>query len=501
MAFAIIVLAASPASAQLRIVSYNTANATGGQTLARSGMDAVLEAIGDEAVAGFAKRIDVLVLQEQSSVSTSTQSFVNVLNGIYGGNDYQRGIVNGGTGGSGRMGIVYDSTAVSLIDELAFGSHLRQTLRYQLRPVGYDASADFFLYVDHYKAGDDGGDQSQRFAQAQAIRNNADALGQGARIIYAGDFNIQSSNEGMYQELTSSGNGQAFDPIDTPGNWHNSNSLRFTHTQSPASSEQYPGQITGGMDDRFDFQLVSGELRDNEGLSYISGTYRAFGNNGTHSCCNSSITTGSGASPIVLGALESVSDHIPVVADYQLPAMMDVQVSSLPSRIARGENVSLDVLVSNLADVVAPNGADELDYTLSVSGDLFGGASGIDAALGGGNAHPVTLDTSAQGQRSGVITVASSSQSAAGAFFSMPINFTVGEGFTGGLTADVDQDGDVDGDDLKIIHRTDDRLIADWNVQYGSIAGAGATTVPEPATAALFGIVLCGGACYRRRAR
>ena len=40
-----------------------------------------------------------------------------------------------------------------------------------------------------------------------------------------------------------------------------------------------------------------------------------------------------------------------------------------------------------LPHVVAAIAADELDYTLSVSGDLFGGASGVDLALGGGNLH------------------------------------------------------------------------------------------------------------------
>src|SRR5690606_39851746 len=64
----------------------------------------------------------------------------------------------------------------------------------------------------------------------------------------------------------------------------------------------------GPMDDRFDFQLVSGEMLDGEGMSIIPGSYRAFGNNGTHSL-NGAITTGTGASAAVLTALRNNRDR------------------------------------------------------------------------------------------------------------------------------------------------------------------------------------------------
>ncbi|MCA9262158.1 MAG: hypothetical protein KDA61_23230, partial [Planctomycetales bacterium] len=269
--------------------------------------------------------------------------------------------------------------------------------------------------------------------EAQTIRNDADQLGDGKAIIYAGDFNIQSSSEGMYQELLSSGAGQAFDPLSTPGTWHNSSSLRWTHTQSPATSQQYPGQITGGMDDRFDFQLVSGELLDDEGLNYLDGSYHAFGNNGTHSCCNSSITTGSGASVAVLDALQKASDHLPVVADYQLPAWLGATASLAPATIGLNATAALELTVENLAPALSSWGADELDYTVSLSGDLLGtGFSGTDLALGGGQAYSVFLDSSTLGIKSGTITVASNSKSAANAVVSIPVSFTVGEGGNGG---------------------------------------------------------------------
>src|SRR5690606_1202320 len=117
------------------------------------------------------------------------------------------------------------------------------------------------------------------------------------------------------------GPGQAVDPATF---------TKLYHTQSPATALAFPGQVLGGMDDRFDFQLITGELQDNEGMSQLAGSYRTFGNDGTHTT-NGAITTGTGAAANVLTALAQSSDHLPVVADYQLPAKLGVQVASIPA--------------------------------------------------------------------------------------------------------------------------------------------------------------------------
>src|SRR5687768_16684099 len=81
-ALACVVLAAAPADAQLRVVSYNTLTAENpGVQTARPGTSTVLQAIGAQSVGGVARPIDVLLLQEQFTTAISTQSFVDVLNG------------------------------------------------------------------------------------------------------------------------------------------------------------------------------------------------------------------------------------------------------------------------------------------------------------------------------------------------------------------------------------------------------------------------------------
>ena len=98
------------------------------------------------------------------------------------------------------------------------------------------------------------------------------------------------------------------------------------------------------MDDRFDFQLVTNEFTDGEGLSYIVGSYRPFGNNSTHDL-NGEITTGTGASPTILNALATTSDHLPVVTDYQVPAKMSFTVGTVPNEVLLGSVASVNINV------------------------------------------------------------------------------------------------------------------------------------------------------------
>ena len=394
--------------AQLRVVTYNVA--TSGQSAPntpRTGMDVVLEAIGDEFRQGISKPIDVLLLQEIQSSSVTGQAFVNLLNGIYGAGTYARASLEPGTTGAGRTGLVYNTQSVQIVGQLGIGNASpRDTGRYIVRPLGYGTMADFVVYNDHYKAGSSGSDQATRASHANTIRNNANAFGD-AHIIYAGDFNIQSSSESMYQTLLAPGNGQAFDPINRPGNWNNSSSFRDIHTQSPYDPGfNDPTLISGGVDDRFDFQLVSGEMMDGEGLAYIPGTYHTFGNNGTHGLNDAINDPSNTAQPgNVLDALASVSDHLPVVADYQLPAVMQITGSPSAGRAIVGSVAGATADVWNDAAVVAANGADELDYMAVGSGGLSGSFTDTDLALGGVNQHTFLLDTTTVGAHSGMVEV------------------------------------------------------------------------------------------------
>ncbi len=430
---------ACEASAQLRIVDYNIAQNFDVAGDPNSGLQTIFAAIGDDVRNGFAKPIDVLAVQEASTDGGDAGALAAILNGIYGVTSYAAAPVpeNWISGGNGLPGLVYNSASLSLLGTIAFGDvgsgstqQPRSSLRYQLRPTGYDASADFYVYNNHYKSDDGSTDQARRDVEAQGVRADADALGEGTHAIYAGDFNVYRSTEAMYQTLLAAGPGQAFDPLEMPGSWSapsQAETFKGIHTQSPATIEAFSGQVVGGMNDRFDFQLITGELQDDEGMSQLAGSYRTFGNNGTHTT-DGAITTGTGAAPDVLLALAQSSDHLPVVADYQLPAKLGVQVASVPSSVAAGAAVSVDVMIQNLASAITALGADELDYTLSVTGDLLGGTTGTIAALAASQTRQFSLNTATPGLKSGFVTVSTNSQGAANALFTLPVSFIVGGG-------------------------------------------------------------------------
>jgi len=424
------------AHAQLRIVQYNVNNSDPAQTGPRSGMDTVLSAINASARGGFSRPIDLLVLEEANAVSTTGAAYASLLNTITGGTSYARSTVDASTTGSGRPIAVYNSASLQLIGEARIGSisgtasQPRQTMRYQFRPVGYDSSADFYVYASHFKASTGSANEADRNIEATAIRTNADALGAGARIIYAGDFNLYSSSEAAFQTLTGTGNGQAFDPVNRVGSWSDAASFKDVHTQSPATSAFFSGQVIGGMDDRFDFQLVTGEVLDGRGFDYVGSSYWAFGNTNTHSL-NGAITSGSAASLAavipgyttsqasgVLTALSQVTDHLPVVADYQVPAKMSASFAGLPAQVIRGAAVSGTLSVSNAAPVSVAAGADRLDYSFSSTGLFAASGTGSDLALGAANTHLLAASTATAGLRSGTVSVTASSPQAMSPTFS-----------------------------------------------------------------------------------
>ena len=81
---------------------------------------------------------------------------------------------------------------------------------------------------------------------------------------------------------TENNNGQLFDPIDRIGHWHNNSSFADVHTQSPRTTS-FGGGANGGMDDRFDWLLVSAQLLDESSvLKYIENSYVPYGNDGNH---------------------------------------------------------------------------------------------------------------------------------------------------------------------------------------------------------------------------
>ena len=140
-------------------------------------------------------------------------------------------------------------------------------------------------------------------------------------VIISGDFNLYTGQEGAYQELLDPTNAIVLkDPIDEDGNWHNNSSYQDIHTQSSRdSNDDFDNRgAVGGIDDRFDFILISENLENSATLKYTPNSYKAYGNNGN--CYNKAVNdvscTGT-FSQTIRDALYNMSDHLPVVMQLE----------------------------------------------------------------------------------------------------------------------------------------------------------------------------------------
>ncbi|MCY2984876.1 MAG: hypothetical protein NTY15_14735 [Planctomycetota bacterium] len=353
----------------LRIVNYNVRGFDGTPS---TDVGTVLSAIGSEVYGGRVRPLDLIAIQEVQTQATTTQSVVSQLNAIYGAGRYSRGNLNGASlSGNETIGLIYNTQTVQLLSEAGIGTPssaaaARQPIRYKLRPLEVPLGNDFYLYNSHYKASDTSSDRSRRNAEAIAIRTDADSLGS-ANIIYAGDFNLKSSTEASYQTLLATGAGQGVDPINRPGNWNGSSSFRDIFTQAPAFNAP-TGFVGGGINDRFDFQLLTSEWLDGVGLEFAPGSYRTFGNNGTVAVNGSINDPSNTALPgfanrtALLNLLTTVTDHLPLVVDYYFasnlpPTNLSISASTI------SETASSGTIVGTLSSV-DPNASDSHTYSL-----------------------------------------------------------------------------------------------------------------------------------------
>lgn len=490
------ILSTGTTFAQLRVVSYNTLKkpATASDI---SNWNVVLQAIGNESVGGIAQRIGIMALQEvdQSTAGQNAKNIASQLNTLYGVTTYQSAIGSFGDGFN-LQALVYDTSQVQLLATSITDIGTRPTLRGRFRPVGYTSpSAEFYVYSSHLKAFAD--QQATRASEATLLRANGNNLGQGANIIYAGDYNlIGGTSEAAYNTMLAAGNGQAIDPQ----NGDFTDPLKKSYSSSSPTS-------------RLDFQFITNELADDEGLDLIDGSYHVFG----RSLRGTSVIT----SP---AQLTSASDHLPVVADYQLPAMMQADLAIVPATLLQGASFNLDLTVRNIAPVMAALGADELDYSLNLVGGfggLLGEATGMDTALGTVNLHQIALDTSTPGIKSGTIQVTSSSPGVANGSLSFNVMFEV---LAAALVGDFNDDGTIDAADYSVWRdafqtegvtlfndptpeSVDESDYAFWREHFGeSLSGgigsaANLASVPEPLTLSMLAIAVLGMPLRRSKTR
>lgn len=181
-----------------------------------------------------------------------------------------------------QQNLVYNTDIFSLIEEEVIVTDYRDVNYSKLYWNDSSAEDSTFIHVynTHLKSSTGNQNEQLRLGMAEFITDHIRDLPADSRIIVAGDFNVYAGIEPAFQELIRDyGNNRLHDPIDTP-NWQN-NSFSHAAILTQSTRQSSPGNGSGGgVDDRFDFILISSVLKADSKLSYIPNSYKAYGNNG-----------------------------------------------------------------------------------------------------------------------------------------------------------------------------------------------------------------------------
>src|SRR5947207_669807 len=165
-----LLLACAASATNVRVATYNVDCSDTGSNNSLLGVARVVQGMGNHHITGNAQAVDVLALQElldtndNTITSTSLPTLVSQLNALYGAGvyayDHTPDPTTGGAMFNGPSGLVYNTRTMKVISATPLGYNgdsfngiFRAPMRYQLRPAGYGPSADFYVYVSHYKSG------------------------------------------------------------------------------------------------------------------------------------------------------------------------------------------------------------------------------------------------------------------------------------------------------------------------------------------------------------
>jgi len=189
------------------------------------------------------------------------------------------------------------------------------------------------VFVTHLKAGSGTSDpqnETKRLNSVNVFTTELANIPADHYVLFAGDFNLYSANEPAYQEILDNSNAIVMvDPINRPAVWHNDSNSQDIHTQAVFSTADGNGHIGdgswGGLDDRFDFIMMSENLQTDPNVHYKTNTYKAYGNNGN--CFNKSVNDpvcSGNFSQTIRDYLFNFSDHLPVIMTLETSQTLTV---------------------------------------------------------------------------------------------------------------------------------------------------------------------------------
>jgi len=264
---------------------------------------------------------DILTVNEMDDNNYYHDYLLNNVFHINGFSNFKRGNPPNFSNSPIMNEIFYDSKKFTLVSNAVVETNYRDIdiFSFLFNGSEYQDSIMLNCTVAHLKAGNDPEDAQERASETNKLMNYLSDNNLSGNFLLSGDLNLYSGSESAFQNLLlySDENIRFFDPINQIGEWHNNNFFAPIHTQSTHTSDDCPAE--GGMDDRFDFILVSEEiLEGTDNVNYVSSSYAATGQDGLR--LNQSLVSpvNNSVPPDVLSALYSLSDHLPVILDLEM---------------------------------------------------------------------------------------------------------------------------------------------------------------------------------------
>lgn len=228
--------------------------------------------------------------------------------------------------------LFYDARKLRLKAQYTAQTYLRDVDVYELYYYSNDLAqgdtAFIVCAVAHLKAGNTSGDANTRKIMAENTLRFLETRFEFSNVLFMGDFNFYTGFEQGFQIMMNyeNPNMRFIDPIGQIGDWNNNGFYAAVHTQSTNTSSGNC-KSAGGLDDRFDFILISDEVRfGTQNMRYIQESYKAVGQDGQR--FNGTINGAPqnlAVSQEVADALYNFSDHLPVSLQIRVDKILDVQ--------------------------------------------------------------------------------------------------------------------------------------------------------------------------------
>lgn len=211
--------------------------------------------------------------------------------------------------------LFYDKNKFTLVAQSKLDTDIREINIYKLRHRS--AGDTLKVAIAHLKAGTDCA--ADRGTEIQVLMNYLLSQGNNDNFIVCGDFNLYAASEAAFQNMVNPSYLPIafYDPVNQMGDWNNNWNFSEYHTQSTRSGDGGNDCFSGGgMDDRFDFILMSGSIiNGTKGITYCQDSYWAVGQDGYRFNDAINSPTNSTLPSDVIDALYNMSDHLPIVAE------------------------------------------------------------------------------------------------------------------------------------------------------------------------------------------